>query len=80
MPAGWLNGEIAVIGLALSGRAVATLLARTGANVYASDSGTGKALDAAAAALREEEVETQIGAHDLERVARASLLVPDLRR
>jgi UDP-N-acetylmuramoylalanine-D-glutamate ligase len=27
MPAGWLNGEIAVVGLARSGRAVATLLA-----------------------------------------------------
>ncbi|HEY7237175.1 MAG TPA: UDP-N-acetylmuramoyl-L-alanine--D-glutamate ligase [Gemmatimonadaceae bacterium] len=75
MPAGWLNGEIAVIGLARSGRAVATLLARTGGNVYASDSGTGKALDAAAAALREEKVDAQVGAHDLERIARASLLV-----
>jgi UDP-N-acetylmuramoylalanine--D-glutamate ligase len=75
MPAGWLNGEIAVIGLARSGRAVATLLARTGADVYASDAGTGKALDSTAAALREEGIDVQLGAHDLERVGRASLVV-----
>jgi UDP-N-acetylmuramoylalanine--D-glutamate ligase len=75
MPAGWLNGEIAVVGLARSGRAVATLLARTGSQVYASDSGTGKALEATAAALRGEQVDVQIGAHDLERIARASLVV-----
>ena len=75
MPAGWLNGEIAVVGLARSGRAVATLLARTGAKVYASDSGTGNALQATASALRGEQVDVQIGAHDLERIARASLVV-----
>jgi UDP-N-acetylmuramoylalanine--D-glutamate ligase len=75
MPAGWLNGEIAVVGLARSGRAVATLLARTGAEVYASDAGTGKELDATAAALREEGVHVQLGAHDLERIGRASLVV-----
>jgi UDP-N-acetylmuramoylalanine--D-glutamate ligase len=75
MPAGWLNGEIAVVGLARSGRAVATLLARTGSQVYASDSGTGKALETTAAALRGEQVDVQIGAHDLERIARASLVV-----
>ena len=75
MPAGWLNGEIAVIGLARSGRAVATLLARTGAEVYASDSGTGKALESTAAALRQDQVDVQIGAHDLDRIGRASLLV-----
>ena len=75
MPAGWLNGEIAVIGLARSGKAVATLLARTGADVYASDAGTGKSLEATATALRKEEIEVQIGAHDLERIARASLVV-----
>jgi len=75
MPAGWLNGEIAVVGLARSGRAVATLLARTGAEVYASDAGTGKALESTAASLREEEIDVQIGAHDLERIGRASLVV-----
>ena len=75
MPAGWLNGEIAVVGLARSGRAVATLLARTGAEVYASDSGHGKALESTAAALRNEDVDVQVGAHDLERIGRASLVV-----
>ena len=75
MPAGWLNGEIAVIGLARSGRAVATLLARTGADVYASDAGTDKSLESVAAALRKEDVDVQLGAHDLERIARASLVV-----
>ncbi|HKW49000.1 MAG TPA: UDP-N-acetylmuramoyl-L-alanine--D-glutamate ligase [Gemmatimonadaceae bacterium] len=75
IPAGWLNGEIAVVGLARSGRAVATLLARTGAEVYASDSGTGKALEATAAALRAEQIDAQVGAHDLDRIARASLVV-----
>jgi UDP-N-acetylmuramoylalanine--D-glutamate ligase len=75
MPAGWLNGEIAVIGLARSGRAVSTLLARTGADVYASDSGNDKALENAAAALRAEDVDVQLGAHDIERIGRASLVV-----
>src|SRR5438270_2558608 len=75
MPAGWLNGEIAVIGVARSGRAVSTLLARTGADVYASDAGKEKSLESAAAALRREGVDVQLGAHDLERIARASLVV-----
>lgn len=75
MPAGWLNGEIAVVGLARSGRAVATLLARTGADVYASDSGSDRALETTAAGLRREEVHVQLGGHDLERIARASLVV-----
>jgi UDP-N-acetylmuramoylalanine--D-glutamate ligase len=75
MPAGWLSGEIAVIGLARSGRAVATLLARTGADVYASDSGKDKSLESAAAALRSEDVDVQLGAHDLDRINRASLVV-----
>jgi len=46
---GWLRGEIAVVGLARSGLAVGTLLARTGAEVYASDAGTSPAIQAAAA-------------------------------
>jgi UDP-N-acetylmuramoylalanine--D-glutamate ligase len=75
LPAGWLSGEIAVVGLARSGRAVATLLARTGADVYASDSGKDKTLDTTAAALRAEGVEVQLGTHDLERIGRASLIV-----
>ena len=75
MPAGWLNGEIAVVGLARSGRAVATLLARTGAEVYASDGGDSPELQRTAGALREEDIEVDLGTHDLGRIARASLVV-----
>ena len=75
MPAGWLNGEIAVIGLARSGRAVATLLARTGADVYASDTGADHTLESTAAALRREDIDVQLGGHDLDRIGRASLVV-----
>ena len=75
MPAGWLNGEIAVVGLARSGRAVATLLARTGAEVYASDASTSRALESTASALREEGVDAQVGGHDLTRIKQASLVV-----
>jgi len=75
MPAGWLNGEIAVVGLARSGQAVSTLLARTGADVYASDAGKEKSLERTAATLRDEGIDVQLGAHDLERIGRASLVV-----
>jgi UDP-N-acetylmuramoylalanine--D-glutamate ligase len=75
MPAGWLNGEIAVVGLARSGRAVSMLLARTGADVYASDSGADPTLESTAAALRGEDVDVQLGGHDLDRIGRASLVV-----
>lgn len=75
MPAGWLNGEIAVVGLARSGRAVATLLARTGADVYASDTGADRTLESTAAALRREDIDVQLGGHDLDRIGRASLVV-----
>jgi UDP-N-acetylmuramoylalanine--D-glutamate ligase len=75
MPAGWLNGEIAVIGLARSGRAVATLLARTGADVYASDAAADRTLETTSLALRKENVDVQLGGHDLQRIGRASLVV-----
>ena len=73
--AGWLRGEVAVVGLARSGRAVSALLARSGATVYASDAGAGASLDAAAAALRGDGVAVQLGGHDLDRIRRASLVV-----
>jgi UDP-N-acetylmuramoylalanine-D-glutamate ligase len=44
LPAAWTRGEISVVGLARSGRAVAELLARAGAPVYASDAGAGDAV------------------------------------
>ncbi|HET7631750.1 MAG TPA: UDP-N-acetylmuramoyl-L-alanine--D-glutamate ligase [Gemmatimonadaceae bacterium] len=75
LEAAWLEGETAVIGLARSGRAAARLLARHGARVYASDAGSGPALEAAARELRAQGVQVDVGRHDLERIARASLVV-----
>ncbi len=75
LPARWLRGEIAVVGLARSGRAAAQLLARAGAEVYASDSGASQALDNTAGTLNGEGVSTDVGRHDLDRIARSSLVV-----
>jgi UDP-N-acetylmuramoylalanine--D-glutamate ligase len=75
MPREWLTGETAVIGLARSGRAAAQLLARTGAEVYASDAGNSPELEATAAELRQESVHVELGGHDLERIARAALVI-----
>ena len=67
--------EVAVIGLGKSGRAVASLLARHGHRVYASDAGNGNGVDAAAAALRAEGIAVETGHHDLERIASAQYVV-----
>ena len=75
LPSAWLKREIAVIGLARSGRSVATLLARTGNAVYASDAATSAALEETAATLKGEGVAVDLGGHDIERVLRASLVV-----
>jgi len=75
MRADWLHGEIAVIGLARSGRSVATLLARTGNTVYASDAARTPVLEETAAVLEQEGVEVDLGAHDVDRVLRSSLVV-----
>jgi len=71
----WLRNEVAVIGLARSGRAVATLLARGGADVYASDVGRSPEIEATAAALRAEGVVVDVGVHDQARIVSASLVV-----
>jgi UDP-N-acetylmuramoylalanine--D-glutamate ligase len=71
----WLRGEVAVIGLARSGRAVASLVARAGARVYASDAGQSPALDATAAELRTHGIQVETGRHDEARIASASLVV-----
>jgi len=71
----WIRGEIAVIGLARSGRSVATLLARAGVTVYASDASRSPALEFCAAQLEREGVGVDLGAHDLPRIERASLIV-----
>jgi UDP-N-acetylmuramoylalanine--D-glutamate ligase len=75
MRADWMQREIAVIGLARSGRSVATLLARTGNNVYASDAARTPEIEQTAKTLESEGVSTQVGGHDVERIARASLVV-----
>ena len=71
----WRIGEIAVIGLGKSGTAVSTLLAREGAHVYASDAGGGSGLDTSASLLRPLGVDVDVGHHDLERIAKATLVV-----
>lgn len=71
----WLRGEIAVIGLARSGRSVARLLARSGSEIYATDSGTSPELEKTADELRQEKITVQLGGHDLARIMKASLVV-----
>jgi UDP-N-acetylmuramoylalanine--D-glutamate ligase len=75
LPAAWVAGEIAVIGLGKSGRAVATLLRRAGARVYASDAAVSPAVAAAAAALETAGASVDVGRHDLDRIRGASLVV-----
>ncbi|MGH9884533.1 MAG: UDP-N-acetylmuramoyl-L-alanine--D-glutamate ligase [bacterium] len=75
MRAEWLHSEIAVVGLARSGRSAARLLARAGERVYASDAATSPELEATAEELRAEGITVELGAHDLRRVANASLVV-----
>ena len=71
----WLLGEVAVVGLARSGRSAARLLARTGSEVYASDSGRSTELEETAVDLHHDDVDVQLGGHDLDRIRRASLVV-----
>jgi UDP-N-acetylmuramoylalanine--D-glutamate ligase len=75
MEASWAHGEIAVVGLARSGKAAAQLLARAGSEVYASDFGTSDELSETADLLRADRVDVQLGGHDLARIARAGLVV-----
>jgi len=75
IPAAWRAGEVAVVGLGKSGVAASLLLAREHMRVYASDAGTGARLDAAGGALRARGVAVDLGAHDVERIARASIVV-----
>lgn len=69
-------GEVSVIGLARSGRAVTRLLARHGARLYASDSGTGHDdLTSAVDELRRLGVSVDAHGHDLARIAKSALVV-----
>ena len=69
------EGEIAVIGLARSGRAAAMLLRKHGYNVYASDVASSPETGSCAEELRAKGIIVDVGRHDLERLERASLVV-----
>ena len=69
------SGEIAVLGLARSGVAVAKLLLRAGHVVYASDGGSSPQVLENAAQLRALGADVQTGAHDLVRIGRAAIVV-----
>ena len=67
--------EIAVVGLARSGRAVSMLLRKHGYNVYASDVASSPDTGRCAEELRARGVSVDIGLHDLGRLANAGLVV-----
>src|SRR5262245_20351274 len=71
----WLKSEIAVVGLARSGRSAARLLARAGARVYASDMARSPELELTERELGDEDISVQLGRHDLGRIENASLVV-----
>ena len=75
IPDGWRRGEAAVIGLARSGLAAGRLLRRLGLAVYASDAGSGPALTEGAMLLTAEGCAVDLGRHNLERIAGASVVV-----
>jgi UDP-N-acetylmuramoylalanine--D-glutamate ligase len=75
LPEKWRGGEVAVIGLGKSGVAASRLLRREGVRVYASDSASSDGVREGAKALRGDGADADIGSHDLERIARASLVV-----
>jgi UDP-N-acetylmuramoylalanine--D-glutamate ligase len=66
---------VAVVGLGKSGVAAALLLREHGLPTYASDVGTGPTFDASAAKLGKAGATVHLGAHDLERIARAVAVV-----
>lgn len=67
--------EVAVIGLARSGRAVAILLKKHGYNVYASDVASSPETGRCAGELRALGIDVDVGRHDLDRLERAGLVV-----
>ncbi|HEX5438769.1 MAG TPA: UDP-N-acetylmuramoyl-L-alanine--D-glutamate ligase [Gemmatimonadaceae bacterium] len=77
IPERWAGGEIAIVGIGKSGHAAALLFAHAGAGarVYASDAGTSDEVADAARSLRAVGVHVDVGRHDLERIARAAVVV-----
>ena len=74
IPRRWWDGEVAVIGLGRSGLAASRLLAKRGIRVYASDATATDALGRATADLPAA-CAVDLGAHDLERIARSAAVV-----
>ena len=68
-------GEVAVIGLARSGRSVSRLLASHGAKVYASDAGTGDSLTRVGTELKQQDIAVDLGSHDFERIRQAVAVI-----
>jgi len=75
IPERWREGEAAVIGLGRSGVGAAQLLAREGVRLYASDGAAGGVAAAGATRLAAAGIEATAGAHDLDRIARAAVVV-----
>jgi UDP-N-acetylmuramoylalanine--D-glutamate ligase len=73
IPDAWRAGEVAVLGLARTGRAATRWLRAAGVRVYASDAGPGREGVADELAALGASVDT--GRHDLERIARAAAVV-----
>ena len=76
IPDAWRRGEIAVIGLSRTGLAVAKFLSNNGFRVYASDPDDSLTVREAAKSVRANGGAVDIGQHDLDRIARAVLVVP----
>lgn len=75
IPVAWQEGEVAVVGLGRSGVAATKVLERSGCRVYASDSGDSETLRARAGELASTTVSVEVGAHDLDRIARAVVVI-----
>ncbi len=69
------QGEIAVLGMARSGRAVAELLLDEGYAVYASDASSSTEVQEIGALLHERGAHVTTGGHELDRIAKAALVV-----
>lgn len=75
LPASWRAGEAAVVGLARSGVSASRLLRSKGLGVYASDAGDSEPLREAKQQLERAGCSVELGRHDLERIAKASVVV-----
>lgn len=73
IPTAWRNGEVAVLGLARTGRAAVRWLRAEGLAVYASDAGPGAA--GVAEELAGLGAAVEVSGHDLARIARAAAVI-----